>query len=136
MCGRPKVITYYNFIRLPLYLALIILCVRAQDHPELWADWLRWAPTILSVVLVLKLALAIAAFHWSLCHKAITVGIMNWIVWGWVGAGLLLTWGFHHVGAALQMPISWIWLALVCFFLMPLTQLALAPVTLAWNRHR
>ena len=136
MSGRPILITYYNLIRFPFYLALSILIIRSKDHPEWWTAWLEWAPTILTVILALKLVIAGAAFHWSLQNRAITPGIMNWIVWGWVGTGLFLTWGLHYIGSVLHVQVSWVWVGLTCLFIMPLTQLALAPVTMAWNRHR
>jgi hypothetical protein len=37
---------------------------------------------------------------------------------------------------ALNKPGLWVWVALAGFLVLPLTDLAIAPLALAWNRHR
>jgi hypothetical protein len=42
----------------------------------------------------------------------------------------------NHVCRAINRPDLWIWIALGGFLILPLADLAIAPLALAWNRHR
>ncbi len=86
--------------------------------------------------LVAKLAVSIAAFVWGLRRNAITAGAIGWIIGGWSVCGLLVAGCAGHVCNTINQPDLWIWIALGGFLVLPLANLAIAPLALAWNRHR
>ena len=61
---------------------------------------------------------------------------MSWIAGAWVVVGLLLAIYSALVCGVLNKLDLWIWITLGGFLLLPLADLAMAPLALAWNRHR
>ena len=91
---------------------------------------------ILIVCLAAKIAASIAAFVWGLRRNAITACAVGWIVGGWLVCGLFVAGYAWHVCNATDKTDLWIWIALGGFLILPLADLAIAPLALAWNRHR
>jgi len=97
---------------------------------------LHWLTTILIACLAAKIAVAIAAFGWSLRRNAITARAIGWIAGGWLVCGLFVAGYAGHVCSAIHQPGLRLWVALGGFLILPLADLAIAPLALAWNRHR
>ena len=85
---------------------------------------------------MVKLLFSTAVFIWGIRRKAITPGVINWIVGSWLACGLFVTIVARRVCMDLHQPEAWLWAVLAGFFLLPLAELALAPVALIGNRHR
>ena len=82
------------------------------------------------------MAVAIAAFVWGMRRNAITARAIGWMAGGWLVCGLFAAGYEHHVCRAINRPDLWICIALGGFLVLPLADLAIAPLALAWNRHR
>jgi hypothetical protein len=136
LTGRPKFATGYNLVRFAVYLGLFILGKQAWDDADSRATSIHWLPWLLVTGLLTKLLFSTAVFLWSLRRKAITAGAVNWIVGSWIGCGLFVAVVVRRVCLDLHQPEAWLWAALAGFFLLPLAEIALAPVALIWNRHR
>jgi hypothetical protein len=110
-----------------------------------WSAWtnvnfrealLPWLPGILIASLAAKIAVSATAFVLGLRRNAITARAVGWIVGGWLVCGLFVAGYAGHVCKAIHKPDVWIWIALAGFLVLPLADLAIAPLALAWNRHR
>jgi hypothetical protein len=136
LTGRIWVSMLFLFWRLTVGIGLLALIFEAAIDISLKETLLRWMSWILMVCLVSKIALSTAAFHLGLRRKAITGGAVGWIVGGWVVCGLFVAGYAGLVCHALNKLDIWSWIALAGFLALPLTDLAFAPLALAWNRHR
>jgi hypothetical protein len=85
---------------------------------------------------IVKIAFSIASFRWGLRRNAITTGAVGWIVGGWLFCGAFIAGYVGLVCHALHKPDYWIYATLSGFLLLPLADLAIAPMAMAWNRHR
>ena len=136
LSARPALIAGYDYLRAPFYLALFGLFIKAKDDAVFRALLFSWLPWAFGAALALKLLASGAAFHWGLRQKTITPGAIGWIAGGWLLCGgfvAALTW---RVCAEVHLPGVWVGIALAGFWLLPLAQLAIAPMSLTWNRHR
>jgi FtsH-binding integral membrane protein len=97
---------------------------------------LHWLTGILIACVAAKIAISTAAFAWGLRRNAITARAVGWIAGGWLVCGLFVAGFAGHVCSAINQPDLWIWIALGGFLILPLADLAIAPLALAWNRHR
>ena len=103
-------------------------------HPEYHDDLLAAVPWALGLAAALKLLLG----AWLVCavirRRLIQARLMERLLAAWLltAAGLtgLLCWLIPHSLAPLQMVTAYVVLAL------PLVRISLAPLALAWNRHR
>jgi hypothetical protein len=95
--------------------------------------WLSWA---LAAGLAGKVIFSAGAFAWGRRRNAITVRAAGCIVAGWLLGGLFLAGYAHWICGALNRLDLWAWTALGGFLFLPLADLAMAPVAMAWNRHR
>jgi hypothetical protein len=69
-------------------------------------------------------------------RNVITARAVGWIVGGWLVCGLFVAGYAGHVCSAINQPGLRIWVTLGGFLILPLADLAIAPLALAWNRHR
>ena len=136
LAGRTWVSTVFLFWRLTVGIGLLALIFEASIDMNLKEALLRWLPWILMGCLVSKIALTMAAFHLGRRRKAITGGAVGWIVGGWMVCGLFVAGYAGLVCHALNKLDLWSWIALAGFLVLPLADLAIAPLALAWNRHR
>jgi len=136
LTGRTWVSILFLFSRLTVGIGLLALLFEASIDLSLKETLLRWLPWILMICLVFKIALSMAAFRLGLRRKAITGGVVGWIVGGWMVCGLFVAGYAGLVCHALHRLDIWSWIALAGFLALPLTDLAIAPLSLAWNRHR
>ena len=136
LSGRTGFISGYNWLRFAFYLSLFMLGKQAWERPESRTAWLHWLPWILGAALLLKLMFSVTAFRWSFRHKAVTAGVIAWIVAGWLGCGMFIAGVAGRACADLHQTQAWPWAILGGILLLPLAELALAPVALTWNRHR
>jgi hypothetical protein len=136
LTARPLLIGVAAYLRGLLYVGLFLLGTQANDAPGLRGTLLRWLPWGLGAALGLKLLVSGAAFLWCLRRKTITPGAAAWIAGGWLACGFCVAGLAHYVCASIHAPGAWFEAALAGFYLLPLAQLAAAPMALAWNRHR
>lgn len=136
LSARPALIAGYDYLRAPFYLVLFGLFIKAKDDPTLRALLFDWLPWVGVAALALKLLVSGAAFRWGLRRKAITPGAIGWITGGWLLGGWYIAMLAWRVCAEVHQPGMWVGIALAGFYLLPLAQLAIAPMALTWNRHR
>ena len=136
LTGRPWIANLFNFWRGASGMGLIALVMAANLYEDFRETLLHWLTAILIACLAAKIAVAIAAFVWGLRRNAITARAVGWIVGGWLVCGLFLAGYAGHVCNAIHQPGLRTWVALGGFLVLPLADLAIAPLALAWNRHR
>jgi len=136
LTGRVWIIRLFPVWRFTFLLGLFALVVAARTHVNFREILLRWLTGILVACLAAKLAVSIAAFVWGMRRNAITARAIGWITGGWLACGLFVAGYANHVCRAINRPDLWIWIALGGFLILPLADLAIAPLALAWNRHR
>lgn len=117
-------------------LALMVLGTLLKWHPDWITVFRAWLSTILWLSLGLKLAISIWAFRESLRRNATTPSVIGWIAGGWAVGGAFAAGYGELLCRALQHPAWGTPVALGAFLVLPLAELALAPLALAWNRHR
>jgi hypothetical protein len=105
-----------------------------SSFPALWAAWCELLPWLWRLAVVAKLLLAAWAFHTTYRR-----GLLS----GRAIAGIILAWS-----AVAGSAFGFLWMALAVrdveaediavavALLLPLARVALAPLSLAWNRHR
>ena len=76
------------------------------------------------------------AFFLGLQRNALTALAVGRISGGWFVCGLFVAGYAGLICIGINRFDLWIWIALVGFLVLPLTDLAIAPLALAWNRHR
>jgi hypothetical protein len=91
---------------------------------------------ILIACLIVKIILAAAAFAWGMRRSAITTSATVWIIGGWLVLGLFLAGCQYGFCGWIHRPDLRVWTMLGAFLILPLADLAIAPLALAWNRHR
>jgi len=136
LTGRPWIIRLFPVWRATLLLGLFGLVVAARTYVNFRETLLHWLTGILIMFLAVKMAVAIAAFVWGMRRNAIAARAIGWIVGGWLVCGLFAAGYADHVCRAINRPDLWIWIALGGFLILPLADLAIAPLALAWNHHR
>jgi FtsH-binding integral membrane protein len=119
-----------------LLVGLFPLIGTARTNANFRETLLHWLTAILIACLVGKIAISIAAFVWGLRRNAIMASTVGWIVGSWLVCGLFVAGYAGHVCNTVNQPGLRIWVALGGFLLLPLADLAIAPLALAWNRHR
>jgi len=136
LTGRSWIIRLFPVWRFTLLLGLFALVVAARTYVNFRETLLHWLTGILIMCLAAKIAVSIAAFIWGLRRNAITARAISWIVGGWSVCGLFVAGYADHVCSAINQPGLRTWVALGGFLVLPLADLAIAPLALAWNRHR
>ena len=136
LTGRPWIANLFLFWRGAAGMGLIALVMTAKLYEDFREALLHSLTGILIGCLAVKMAVSIAAFAWGLRRNAITVRAVGWIVGGWLVCGFFMAGCAAHVCQANNRADLWIWVALGGFLIFPLADLAIAPLALAWNRHR
>jgi hypothetical protein len=136
LTGRSWMIRLFPVWRSTLLLGLFALVVAARTYVNFRETLLHWLTGILIVCLTAKIAVAIIAFVLGLRRNAITARTVGWMVGGWLGCGLFVAGYAGYAFHLTHRPGLWIWVALGGFLVLPLADLAIAPLALAWNRHR
>ena len=119
-----------------LNLGPFLLVNAARSHAYFGTSLLHELTTILIACLSVKLVVAIGAFVLGLRRNAITAHGVAWTIGGWLVCGLFLAGLAGQVCKEIHKPDVWIWAVLGGFLVLPLADLAIAPLALAWNRHR
>ena len=122
--------------RIIFLVGLFPLVGTARTNVNFRETLLHWLTAILIACLVAKIATAVAAFVCCLRRNAITARAIGWIVGGWLVCGLFVAGYTGHVCSVINQPDLRRWVALGGFLILPLADLAIAPLALAWNRHR
>jgi hypothetical protein len=136
LTGRPWIGGVSIYWRMLLLVGLFPLVGTARTNVNSRETLLHWLTAILIACLAAKIAVSIAAFVWGLRRNAITARAVGWIVGGWLVCGLFVGGYAGHVCHAINQPGLRTWVALGGFLILPLADLAIAPLALAWNRHR
>jgi hypothetical protein len=136
LTGRPWIWGASVYWRMILLVGLFPLVGTARTNVHFKETLLHWLTAILIACLAAKIAVSIAAFFWGMRRNAITARAVGWIVGGWLLCGLFVAGYAGHVCHAINQSGLWLWITLGGFLILPLTDLAIAPLALAWNRHR
>jgi hypothetical protein len=136
LTGRPWIVGVSVYCRLALLAGLFPLLDFVRTNLNFRAALLHWLPAILIACLTAKIAVSMAAFAWGVRRNAITTRVVGWIIGGWLLCGLFVAGYAGLVCSAIDKSDIWIWVALGGFLVLPLADLALAPLALAWSRHR
>jgi hypothetical protein len=136
LTGRSWIVKLFPIWRMTFLFGLLALISAASINVNFKEALLHWLPGLLIVSLAAKITVSMIAFFWGWHRNAITACAVGWIVGGWWVCGLLLAGYAGHVCITIDKPDLWIWVALGGFLVLPLTDLAVAPLALAWNRHR
>jgi hypothetical protein len=136
LTGRNWIAVVSVYWRMILFAGLFPLIGTARTNVNFRESLLHWLTAILIACLAVKIAVSIAAFVWGLRRNAITARTIGWIVGGWLVCGLFVSGCAYHVCHTINQPGLWIWVALGGFLILPLADIAIAPLALAWNRHR
>jgi hypothetical protein len=136
LTGRPWIANLGIAWRGAAYTGLMALVMAANLYEDFRGMLLHWLTAILIACLAAKIAVSIAAFIWGLRRNAITARAVGWMVGGWLVCGLFVAGYADHVCGAINQPGLRIWVTLGGFLVLPLADLAIAPLALAWNRHR
>ena len=116
--------------------AIVVLVFSARLDADLQKTLLRCLPAALVAGLALKIAFSSAVFFHGLRRNAITDGAISWIVGGWALGGIFLVAYTASICQALGKTTLWPLIAMTGFLLLPLADLAIAPLAMTWNRHR
>lgn len=136
LTGRPWMIGLFTTGKGLAGAGLVALIFAAKLNEDFRAVLLRWLLSLLCLCLTAKVAVSIASFHYGLRRKAITHGAVGWIVGGWLTCGAFVAGYAGLICQAVNKPGLWLWIALGGFLILPLTDFAIAPLAMAWNRHR
>lgn len=136
LTGRPWIANLGTAWRGAAGMGLISLVLAAKFYEDFRETLLHWLTAILIVCLTAKVAVSIAAFVWGLRRNAITARAIGWIAGGWLVCGLFVASYADHVCGAINQPGLRTWVLLGGCLVLPLADLAIAPLALAWSRHR
>jgi hypothetical protein len=136
LTGRQWVIGLFTFCKGLGGAGLFGIVIAAKYDQEFKDALVRCLLSLLCLGFIVKIAFSIASFRWGLRRNAITTGAVGWIVGGWLFCGAFIAGYVGLVCHALHKPDYWIYATLSGFLLLPLADLAIAPMAMAWNRHR
>jgi len=134
LAGRDRVMMVAASVFVFAMAATVPLGYFVLMHPQYHADLWSALPWLLAEVAVLKLALAGWALRAIRRQGLVDGPLLKRLLLGWLlaAAGLLLL-----LGWLLPAEIAPWYLLLPCVVLaLPLLRISLAPLALAWNRHR
>jgi hypothetical protein len=134
LCGRPRVIRASVLASLALAFAGSLAVAWLAKRPDLYEPLRRLAWWAAPVAVALKLLLAGWALRAVYRQRLVTPRALTWGLAAWP----VLVAGLFGALAWLVPPglVSLSSLALVSVLLVPLARPALAPLALAWDRHR
>lgn len=136
LTGRLWIANLFGAWRGAAGMGFCALVLAAKLYEDFREALLHWLTAILIVCLAAKIGVSIAAFAWGLRRNAITARAIGWMAGGWTVCGIFVAGYAGHVCNALNQPGLRIWVTLGAFLILPLADLAIAPLALAWNRHR
>jgi hypothetical protein len=135
LAGRPWVMGVFTAMRVVTLGGIVCLALAAKLYGFGHFLW-RWAPALLLAGLALKLSVSAAAIGFALRQKAITPGAACWIAGGWLLSGVFVA-GYAGLVCVVQNKTELLaWIIPAGFLVLPLCDLVIAPLALAWNRHR
>jgi len=136
LTGRAWVVGWFSFCKGLGGAGLLGIIMAARFNQDFNSALLRWLLPALSLCLTVKVAFSVVSFRWGLRCNALTPGVVGWILGGWLACGAFVAGYAALVCYALDKPAFWKYGALAGFLLLPLAGLAIAPMAMAWNRHR
>ena len=136
LTGRRWAVGLHTFLKFVFYIGLVGAVAAANLYESLRDTLVHWLPGIVIAALAMKIMVSIGAFGLGLQRNAITPGVVGWIVGGWLVCGIFVASYASLVCRLMDQTDLWIWAGLAGFLVVPLAELALAPLALAWNRHR
>jgi hypothetical protein len=136
LTGRAWVVGVLIAGSIAFFFALIGLVFAARADWNFQETLLRWTPLVLIAWLALKIVVAAAAFASGLRRNAVTRGVTIWIVATWLACGAFAVGYVWLVCRAIDKPVPWLWITPMAFLIFPVSDLAIAPSAMRWNRHR
>lgn len=134
LTGNTRLIATLGFCGFAAFVGLIVFGFWLAFHPEYWAVSDHVLPWLAGVAVLFKCVAAV----WSLRTLMRRGLVPSGILWGMLAIWLAVAFGLFVALSAL-LPDNWFsvsGIVLGIALLLPLTRLALAPLALAWNRHR
>ena len=134
LTGRNWVGVIWTLVITPLLIGIVLIGCKLVEHPEYQAELLAALPWAVGLAAAVKLLLG----GWLVCvlmrRRLIEAPLMERLLAVWlltaVGLAALLSWLIPTRLASWHLIIACVVLA------MPLVRISLAPIALAWNRHR
>ncbi len=136
LTGRPWIANLGTAWRGAVGMGLIAVVMAAKLYDDFREGLLHWLTGILIISLAAKAVVSIGAFVLGMRRNAITPSAVCWMVGGWLVCGLFRAGYAVHACTAIHQPDLRLWVALGSFLILPLADLAIAPLALAGNRHR
>ena len=136
LTGRAWVVGVSVYWRIALLIGMFALAEFCQANRDFREALTSWGTGILILCLAVKIGFSAIGFVWGVRRNALTTRGVYWLVGGWLVCGLLVAGYTGHVCKVINQPGLWFRLALAGFLVLPLADLAFAPLALAWNRHR
>ncbi|HTU19647.1 MAG TPA: hypothetical protein VMG10_16420 [Gemmataceae bacterium] len=134
LSGKMRVIESWGVFSNAAFVGQIFFGFWLAQHPEYWPVFNRLLPWLAGAAVILKSLAAV----WSLRALRRRALIPSGVLWGMLALWFTLALGAFAALYAL-LPDDWFsvpGVILGIMLLLPLTRLALAPLALAWNRHR
>ena len=134
LAGRNWVGVIWAFVITPLLIGPVLIGCKLTEHPEYHADLLAALPWAVGLAAALKLLLGAWLVRVVMRRRLIEAWLMKRLLGAWlltaaVLAGLLC----WLIPAGLA---SWHLIIAGVVLVVPLVRISLAPIALAWNRHR
>jgi hypothetical protein len=134
LAGRSWVWTVGVFVISGAFVAIIPLACWVSTHPEYHDDLLAAVPWALGMAAVLKLLLGAWLVHVVMRRRLIPSRLMEHLLAAWLFTAAGLTGVLCWLVPASLAP--WYVLCACVVLALPLVRISLAPLALAWNRHR
>jgi hypothetical protein len=133
LAGRARMMAS-SILGFAVLIGLVLLGTWLTRSPENWQRGADLLPWLTGVVIVLKIAASVGSLRALAQRRLVTVMALRGavLIWGLLALALFAV--LYWLLPQGVIPISALLLAIVV--LLPLTRLALAPLALAWNRHR
>ena len=136
LTGRRWVTGLFVFWKMAFAIGLAVLIMVVKQDEKFRESLYFCLPGLLIAGLAAKIGIAAMGFVWGLRRNAITARGIGWMAGGWSVCGLFLAGYTGLVCLAINQSGLWIWIVLAGFMVLPLADLAIAPIALMWNRHR
>jgi hypothetical protein len=136
LTGRCWLATVFSLWKTAGLIGLGALAIALKLNDNFKESLLHWVTALLCLCLAGKIVVSIAAFMVGVRRHAITIGVVGWMVGSWWVGGLFVAAYAGLICHAAHHSELWLWIALAGFQVLPLADLAIAPLALAWNRHR
>lgn len=136
LTGRAWISGLSTAVKIISFFGLFALIFISMAYSNFQEALVKWSPFVLIAWASFKLAVAAAAFVVGLRSKSMTKGFASWVAAAWFACGFFALGYAWLVCFAVNKPAPWLWLTPIAFLIFPVSDLAIAPLAMRWNRHR